>query len=302
MTDLPLTPDSTVPAARARMSLWGGAPWADPARRDEAREAAREVEALGYSRIWLSGGFDPGLHPVFGELLDGTEEIGVASGIVSVYAATPEQTAEGFADLERRHPGRFLLGLGNSHAAIVERTGEDYSKPYSRTVEHLDALDAAGAVPRERRALAALGPRMLRLARDRSLGAHPYFTTAAHTTYAREVLGDGVLLAPEVAVVLEEDPDAARAIARRYATGYLALPNYTNNLRRFGYGDEDFADGGSERLIDELIPWGDTATVVAGLARHVDAGADEVAVQVLTASGDDFPLEQWGRLARALIG
>ncbi|WP_323132554.1 TIGR03620 family F420-dependent LLM class oxidoreductase [Kineococcus indalonis] len=302
MTDLPLTPQSTTPAARARIGLWGGAPWADPDRREEAREAAREVEALGYSRIWLSGGFDPGLHPVFGELLDATEEVGVASGIVSVYAATAQECADGFAALEQRHPGRFLLGLGNSHAAIVERSGEDYSKPYSRTVEHLDALDAAGAVPRERRALAALGPRMLRLARDRSLGAHPYFTTPAHTTYAREVLGAGVLLAPEVAVVLEEDPDRARAIARRYATGYLALPNYTNNLRRFGYGDEDFADGGSERLIDELIPWGGTATVVAGIARHVDAGADEVAVQVLTASGQDFPLREWGELARALIG
>ncbi|MCI2237431.1 TIGR03620 family F420-dependent LLM class oxidoreductase [Paenibacillus sp. TRM 82003] len=302
MTDLSLPPDSTLPAARARISLWGGGPWADPARRDEAREAAREVEALGYSRIWLSGGFDPGLHPVFGELLDATEEIGVASGIVSVYAATPEQTGQGFADLERRHPGRFLLGLGNSHAVVVEGSGQDYSKPYSRTVEHLDALDATGSVPRERRALAALGPRMLRLARDRSLGAHPYFTTPAHTTYAREVVGDGVLLAPEVAVVLEDDPAKAREIARRYATGYLALPNYTNNLRRFGYGDEDFADGGSERLIDELIPWGDTATVVAGLARHVDAGADEIAVQVLTASGDEFPLGQWEELARALIG
>ncbi|WP_432537552.1 TIGR03620 family F420-dependent LLM class oxidoreductase [Kineococcus arenarius] len=302
MTDLPLPPDSTTPASRARISLWGGAPWADPGRREEAREAAREVEAFGYSRIWLSGGFDPGLHPVFGELLDATEEIGVASGIVSVYAATPEQTREGFAELERRHPGRFLLGLGNSHAAIVERSGEDYSKPYSRTVEHLDALDASGAVPRERRALAALGPRMLRLARDRSLGAHPYFTTPAHTTYAREVLGAGVLLAPEVAVVLEEDPAKAREIARRYATGYLALPNYTNNLRRFGYGDEDFADGGSDRLVDELIPWGGTATVVAGIARHVDAGADEVAVQVLTASGDEFPLQQWRELAQALIG
>ncbi|WP_432491187.1 TIGR03620 family F420-dependent LLM class oxidoreductase [Kineococcus gypseus] len=302
MTDPLLAPDSTKPAARARISLWGGAPWADPARREDARAAAREVEAFGYARIWLSGGFDPGLHPVFGELLEATEEIGVASGIVSVYAATPEQTREGFADLERRHPGRFLLGLGNSHAAIVERSGQDYSKPYSRTVEHLDALDADGGVPRERRALAALGPRMLHLARERSLGAHPYFTPPAHTSSAREVLGEGALLAPEVAVVHESDPVRAREVARRYATGYLSLPNYTNNLRRFGYGDEDFADGGSDRLVDELIPWGDTATVVAGIARHVDAGADEVAVQVLTASGDEFPLRSWHELAQALIG
>ena len=302
MTDHPLLPDSTTPAARARIGVWGGGPWADPARRAEAREAARELEDLGYSRIWLSGGFGPGLHPVFGELLDATEEIGVASGIVSVYAATPSESAEGFAALDQRHPGRFLLGLGNSHAVVVDGSGQDYSKPYSKVVEHLDALDAAGAVPRERRVLAALGPRMLRLARDRSLGAHPYFTTPAHTSSAREVLGAGVLLAPEVAVVLEEDPARAREVARRYATGYLALPNYTNNLRRFGYGDEDFADGGSERLIDELIPWGDAATVAAGVARHVDAGADEVAVQVLTASGQEFPLRQWGELARVLIG
>ncbi|WP_432544932.1 TIGR03620 family F420-dependent LLM class oxidoreductase [Kineococcus sp. SYSU DK002] len=301
MSDLPV-PAGTVPAARARISLWGGAPWADPDRRDEARAAAREVEALGYSRIWLSGGFDPGVHPVFGLLLGATEEIGVASGIISVYAATPEETGTGFAELEREHPGRFLLGLGNSHAAIVEQSGTDYAKPYSRTVEHLDALDAAGSVPTPRRALAALGPRMLRLARDRALGAHPYFTTPAHTSSARQVLGEGVLLAPEVAVVLEEDPARAREIARRHTTGYLALPNYTNNLRRFGYGDEDFADGGSDRLVDELVPWGSTATVVAGIARHVDAGADEVAVQVITATGEDFPLAQWGELAGALIG
>jgi probable F420-dependent oxidoreductase len=301
VSELPV-PAGTVPAARARIGLWGGAPWADPDRRDEARAAAREVEALGYSRIWLSGGFDPGVHPVFGLLLGATEEIGVASGIISVYAATPEETGRGFAELEREHPGRFLLGRGNSHAAIVERSGADYAKPYSRTVEHLDALDAAGSVPVPRRALAALGPRMLRLARERALGAHPYFTTPAHTSSARQVLGEGVLLAPEVAVVLEEDPARAREIARRYATGYLALPNYTNNLRRFGYGDEDFADGGSDRLVDELIPWGSTATVAAGIARHVDAGADEVAVQVLTATGQDFPLAQWGDLAHALIG
>ncbi len=281
------------------ISLWGGGPWADPARRAEAREAAAEVEELGYARLWLSGGFDPGLHPVFGDLLDATRELGVASGIVSVWAATPQELAEGWADLERRHPGRFLLGLGNSHAAIVEGGGGRYEKPYTRTVEHLDAL--GDAVPPQRLVLAALGPRMLRLARERTRGAHPYFVPPAHTSFAREVLGGSSWLAPEVAVVLETDPGRARAVAREHTRGYLALPNYADNLRRLGYGDDDLRDGGSDRLVDELVCWGEPATVAAGVARHVDAGADEVAVQVLTADPGRFPRAEWAQLAAALL-
>jgi probable F420-dependent oxidoreductase len=284
------------------VSIWGGGLWLAPERRSEARDAAAELEDRGYTRLWLSGGQGEGVSSAFADLLDATTDLQVASGIVSIWRATPHQAAEATAALEAAHPGRFLLGIGTSHAAIVEGHGERYERPYSRTVEYLQALDGEQPpVPRERRALAALGPRMLRLAAEATAGAHPYFVPADHTALARETLGSGPLLAPEVAVVLEPDADAARAVARRYMAGYLAMPNYTENLRRLGYGDDDLADGGSDRLVDVLIPWGDTATVAAGIAQHYDAGADEVAVQVLTADADRFPRAECAELAEALI-
>jgi probable F420-dependent oxidoreductase len=169
-------------------------------------------------------------------------------------------------------------------------------------VEYLDALDSADTpVPAERRVLAALGPRMLALSAERSAGAHPYFVPAEHTALARETLGTGPLLAPEVAVVLERDETTARGIAREYMRGYLALPNYSNNLRRLGYTDDDLGDGGSDRLMDVLIPWGDLDTVVAGIEKHYQAGADEVAIQVLTTDQSTFPATHYRELAAALI-
>lgn len=177
--------------------------------------------------------------PRFREILDGTTRIGVASGIVSIWHSSPPEVAAFAQDAERAHPGRFLLGLGASHAVLLEGSGTAYRKPYSKMVDYLDGLDAAG-LPPERRILAALGPRMLELSRDRSAGAHPYFVPAEHTAEARAALGPDRLLAPEVAVVLDADPTTARATARQYTSGYLALPNYTNNLRRFGWTDEDF--------------------------------------------------------------
>ncbi|WP_432563775.1 LLM class F420-dependent oxidoreductase [Kineococcus sp. SYSU DK003] len=285
----------------AHISLWGGAPWQDPARVSEAREVAAEVEELGYHRLWFSGGFGDGVLPAFGELLAGTRTLGVASGIVSIWTATPEQSATAFEELEAAHPGRFVLGLGNSHAPAVEGQGARYEKPFTRTVEYLDALAAQPrAVPADRLVLAALGPRMLELARERTAGAHPYFVTVEHTAFAREALGSGPLLAPEVGVVLETDPDQARATARDHMEMYLQLPNYTNNLRRFGWGDDDLLGGGSDRLVDALIPWGSVEDVAAGVQRHVDAGADEVAVQVL-GGGGDFPRQDFRTLAAALI-
>ncbi|MFE9193524.1 TIGR03620 family F420-dependent LLM class oxidoreductase [Micromonospora sp. NPDC007208] len=266
-----------------------------------AVDAATELEELGYSRIWFSGGFGENVAPRFRELLDGTTRIGVATGIVSIWHSSPAEAAAFAKDAEQAHPGRFLLGLGASHAVVVESDGTDYRKPYSRMVQYLDGLDAAG-LPPERRILAALGPRMLELSRDRSTGAHPYFVPAEHTAEARAAIGPDRLLAPEVAVVLDADATTARATARQYASGYLALPNYTNNLRRFGWTDEDFADGGSDRLIDALIPWGTVETVVAGLEKHYQAGADEVAIQVLN-GGDatTFPADAFRALAAALI-
>lgn len=292
----------STPTTPRRLSLWGGGPWQDPTRVAEAREVAAEVEELGFARLWFSGGFAPGILPAFGELLSATTSLGVASGIVSIWTATPAQSAAAFADLERDHPGRFLLGLGNSHAPAVEGQGRAYEKPFTRTAEYLDQLDALSpSVPADRRVLAALGPKMLDLARTRTAGAHPYFTTVEHTVSAREALGPEPLLAPEVAVVLETDPSRARAIAREYAAMYLALPNYTNNLRRFGWGDADLLDGGSDRAIDALIPWGTVGQVAARLEEQFAAGADEVPVQVL-GGGGDFPREQFRLLAEAFAG
>ncbi|MET7706432.1 LLM class F420-dependent oxidoreductase [Micromonospora sp. NPDC005413] len=266
-----------------------------------AIDAATELEELGYSRLWFSGGFEENVAPRFREILDGTKRIGVASGIVSIWHSSPPEVAAFAQDAEQAHPGRFLLGLGASHAVLVEGGGTSYRKPYSKMVEYLDGLDAAG-LPPERRILAALGPRMLELSRDRSAGAHPYFVPAEHTAEARAALGPDRLLAPEVAVVLEPDATIARATARQYTSGYLALPNYTNNLRRFGWTDEDFAGGGSDRLVDALIPWGTAEKVAAGLDKHYQAGADEVAIQVLN-GGDatTFPADAFRALAAVLI-
>jgi len=266
-----------------------------------ALDAAIELEELGYSRIWFSAGFGANVPQRFRDLLDGTKRIGIAPGIVSIWHSKPADVAAFTRDAERAHPGRFLLGLGASHAVLVEGHGTDYRKPYSRMVDYLDGLDAAG-LPPEQRILAALGPRMLELSRDRSAGAHPYFTPAEHTAEARTALGPDRLLAPEIAVVLEADAAAARATARQYTSGYLTLPNYTNNLRRFGWTDKDFTDGGSDRLVDALIPWGTADEVVAGIEKHYRAGADEVAIQVLN-GGDAtaFPADAFRALAAALI-
>ncbi|MEU4244807.1 LLM class F420-dependent oxidoreductase [Actinoplanes sp. NPDC026619] len=268
-----------------------------------AVDAALELEELGYSRIWFSAGFGQDVPQRFRDILDGTERIGVAPGIVSIWHSSPAEVAAFTQDAQQAHPGRFLLGLGASHAVLVEGDGDGtrYRKPYSKMVDYLDALDAAGLAP-EQRILAALGPRMLELSRDRAAGAHPYFIPAEHTAEARTALGPDRLLSPEVAVVLDADPATARATARQYTSGYLTLPNYTNNLRRFGWTDDDFADGGSDRLVDAVIPWGTPEQVAAGIEAHYRAGADEVAIQVLNGGVNTvFPADAFRDLAAALI-
>lgn len=275
--------------------MWWSGSWRDTD--DDAVDVAAELESLGYSALWSSGGFEPGLSAHFGSLLAATTHMAVASGIVSIWRAEPEDVARGAADLEARYPGRFLLGLGASHAPLVET----YSRPYAHMVSYLDALDEGGsAVAKDRRVLAALGPRMLRLARDRSAGAHPYFVPVEHTARARAELGDGPLLAPEVTVVLERDPTTARDVARTFTAGYLTLPNYTNNLRTFGFGDDDLAGGGSDRLVDAVVFWGDVDVIAAHVREHFDAGADHVCVQVIS-SHRSFPLARYRQLAPALL-
>jgi probable F420-dependent oxidoreductase len=222
--------------------------------------------------------------------------VAVASGIVSVWVGSPDEISRSVADLDARFPDRFLLGLGASHAPMVQ----DYSRPYSQVVQYLDALDGAATVGRDRRVLAALGPRMLQLAAERAAGAHPYFVPVEHTVRARQVLGNGPLLAPEVTVVLERDPTRARELARTFTTGYLTLPNYSNNLRTLGFGEEDVTGGGSDRLVDATVAWGDVDAIAARVRAHHDAGADHVCVQVV-AGRDGFPLAEYRELAPALV-
>ncbi|HTT86829.1 MAG TPA: LLM class F420-dependent oxidoreductase [Acidimicrobiales bacterium] len=277
------------------VGVWWSGSWRAP--EGASAEVAAEMEALGYGALWCSGGFEPGLASRFQRLLAATTHLVVASGIVSIWAGGVDAVARDFEQLDARHPGRFLLGLGASHAAFVE----DYRRPYSKMVAYLDDLDATGAVPRERRALAALGPRMLRLAAERAAGAHPYFVPVEHTARARRLLGREALLAPEVTVVLERDPARAREQARRFTTGYLGLPNYADNLRSLGFTEEDVRGGGSDRLVDAVVAWGDPDAVVARVKAHHEAGADHVCVQVVAPDTTSFPLAQYRALAPALL-
>lgn len=284
-----------------KLGVWWSGTWRF--KEDASVDVAAELEDLGYTALWSSGGLDPGLPTRFERLLASTTRVAVASGIVSIWATSPEQLAPAVADLDARYPGRFVLGLGASHAPLVA----DYTRPYGHMVSYLDALDALDAlvasgpaVGKDRRVLAALGPRMLKLARDRAAGAHPYFVPVEHTARAREVLGQGPVLAPEVTVLLERDPAKARDLARTFTAGYLTLPNYTNNLRTLGYRDADLSGGGSDRLVDAVVGWGDLDAVAAHVGAHFQAGADHVCVQVISGR-DSFPLAEYRELAPALL-
>jgi probable F420-dependent oxidoreductase len=238
-------------------------------------EVVAEVEALGYGAIWV-GGSPPGDLCVIEHLLDTTDHIAVATGIVNVWKDDAATVGTSYHRITARHPGRFLLGLGIGHPEATQ----DYQQPYAKLVSYLDQLDDL-KVPAEGRVLAALGPKVLRLAAQRAAGAHPYLVTPEHTRWARQVLGDGPLLAPDQKVVLETDPERARTIGRPRLQPYLGLTNYLSNLRTLGWTDADFADGGSDALLDALIVHGDAEAIARGVTAHLDAGADHVAVQVL---------------------
>ncbi|WP_037853243.1 LLM class F420-dependent oxidoreductase [Streptomyces sp. NRRL S-340] len=279
-----------------RYGVWSvGLRSEDPARRGAIAEAAAELEELGYGTAWLGGSSAPAnARP----LLDATSALTVGTSIQSIWQHDAPASAAGFAELEAAHPGRFVLGIGVSHAKLAEQ----YRRPYSALVAYLDELDAA-EVPAERRVLAALGPRTLELSRDRAAGAIPYLVTAEHTAKAREILGEGPLLAPELKVVLDEDPERARATARDYLAMYLQLPNYTNNFLRLGFTEDDVRDGGSDRLIDAVYAWGDDSRIRARVEEFQAAGADHLALQIVTGTTDpdDLPRQEWRRLA-ALLG
>jgi probable F420-dependent oxidoreductase len=256
-------------------------------------EAARLVEALGYGVFWLGG--SPRLASVR-RLLEATENLVVATGIVNVWSYDPAELAAEYAALSRDFPERLLVGIGIGHPEATS----DYSRPLAAMRAFLDGLDRADApLPVDRRCLAALAPKMLALSAQRSLGAIPYFVPSGHTKYARAQLGAGRLLAPEVAFVLDDDPDRARRKARAFARLYLGLSNYTNNLLRHGFSDEDIAEGGSDRLIDAVIPHGSAAEIATAVQAHLDAGADHVALQAVGELG--IPRQGWTSLAQAMV-
>jgi probable F420-dependent oxidoreductase len=265
----------------------------------ESRDAVAELEALGYGAIWMPGGSATDFYPRAEAFLSATHETVVAAGILSVWSNPAFAVAAAHVALAARFPDRVLLGLGVSHAHRVEtETSHRYEHPVAVMNQYLDALAASEeAVPRDQVVLAALGPRMLEVARDRSVGAHPYFVDAVHTAHARFILGPNRLLAPEHAVVLETDPRRAREIARHYTSSYLTAPNYANNLRRLGFGDAELRDGGSDRVVDAVVAWGDVDTIERKVAKHFDAGADHVCIQVIPADPDRMPLAEWRALA-----
>ncbi len=269
--------------------------------RQQALAEAAALEALGYGAIWIPGGIGGGILADATALLEATDHIAVATGILNVWMHEAADVAAGHDAIRTAHPGRFLLGLGISHGPLVDAHGGKYEQPFASMIRYLDDLDrAVPPVPVVERALAALGPRMLELAKDRSAGAHPYLVTPEHTARARSVLGAGPVLAPEQAVVLETDPAAARAIARKHLHNYLAFPNYTDNWLRLGYRPDDLDNGGSDRLVDAMVAWGDEAAVLARVQAHWDAGANHVCIQALARPGETVPSEQWRLLASAL--
>ena len=284
------------PMELGRVGVWLGQIAGWPTLQETA--AARELEASGYAALWF--GESPTTREAFvhaGLLLAATERVTVATGIASIWARTPVASASAASTLAEAYPGRFVLGLGVSHAPLVRALGLDYAQPLTAMRKYLDAMDAAQA-GREAppRVLAALGPKMLELARERAAGAHPYLTTPRHTAAARRTLGDGRFLAPEQAFVLESGPARARAIARKHLEPYLALENYRRSWLRDGFRDDDLSSEGSDRLVDELVAWGDEAAVRSHIERHFEAGADHV---VLQACGPE-PVQELRSLASAL--
>ena len=269
-----------------RFGIWRSASLVTP-------ELAAGIERLGFGTLWL-GSSPAGDLIQAEELLDATTTLTLATSIVNMWQDQPEDVAGSFARVQRRHPGRFLLGVGAGHREATQQ----YARPYETLVRYVDVLQAGG-VPRDNLVLAALGPKVLGLARDRAAGAIPYLVPPEHTRQARAVLGPGPLLAPEQKVVLDTDPDRARALGRTTVHPHLSMVNYTSNLRRLGWTDDDLSGSGSDALIDALVAHGSPAEIAAQLTRHLDAGADHVCLHLITEPGTD-PLPGYRALAPAL--
>ncbi|HLI82476.1 MAG TPA: LLM class F420-dependent oxidoreductase [Bryobacteraceae bacterium] len=293
MTDLPIS--------LGRLGIWTHQFEDYPAAK--AQETAAQLEELGFGAIWFGEAFGREALTHAGLLLAATRKIVIATGVANIYVRDPMAMAGGQSTLAEAYPGRFLLGLGVSHVPLVESRGHRYEKPVATMRAYLEAMDGAPyravrPATRPPRVLAALGPQMLKLAAERADGAHPYNVTPEHTAQARAILGPGKYLCPEQAVIFETDAAKARAIGRAFLALYLTLPNYTNNFLRLGFTQEDFAGGGSDRLIDAIVAWGDAACIGERIRAHHAAGADHVCVQVLPEDPRGLPMREWRQLAK----
>jgi probable F420-dependent oxidoreductase len=273
-----------------------------------SKELAAEIEAMGWSAIWIPEATNRNVFVNATLLLGATERLAVVTGIAPIHNRDAMATVNGQRTLDEAFPDRFVLGLGVSHAWLVEDLrGGTYTKPLATMRAYLDRMDAApfSAHPptaRDRRLLAALGPKMLALAAEKADGAHPYLVTPDHTAAARPVLGPHKILAPDQKVLVETDPSEARRIARMHLSGYLSQPNYRNSFVRQGFAIDELDGGGSDRLVDAIVAWGSLDSVVARVRAHREAGADHVAVQVLPRDMGEVPIDQWRAVAAALGG
>lgn len=274
----------------------------------ESAEQVTALEEMGFGAVWVPEAVGREAFTNAALLLRGGTDIVVATGVASIWGRDAMAAAAAHRTVSEAYPGRFLLGLGVSHQMMVEMVrGHSYDKPLTAMRQYLDRMDAAMFMAAQppadappQRVLAALGPKMLQLSAERGEGAHSYFVVPEHTAFARETLGQGPLLAVEQAVVFETDPDKARALAREHTALYCSLPNYTRNLERFGFTPDDFAHGGSDRLVDAVVAWGDIDTIRTRTLAHIDAGADHVCIQVLP-MGRGTPTARWQELSDALV-
>ena len=265
--------------------------------RAEAADAAAELEELGFSAIWIPGGVGGDLFGDVERLLSATQRAVIATGILNIWKHTPQEVGQWWGSLSDDRRSRALLGIGVSHSPLI---GEAYRQPLVHMRDYLGQLVEKG-VPADDLCLAALGPKMIELARDRTAGAHPYLVTPEHTAQARATLGPGKLLAPEQGVILERDPARARALARKALVHYLHLPNYVNSWRRLGLAEEDISQA-SDRFVDALFAWGSVETIAERVNAHLSAGADHVCLQVITGAGVDIAAARpaWRQLAAGL--